>query len=374
MNQPDADPSAPLPLKLERIVPRILRPKGWRREKFSAVRFDQTRQRFDRINAYYLAHRALFDGNDADLEAFREKHDEILTILKGIRFPTRPINFWSRKAWVKYGGTLGIFEDAAKKLSSCVHDLHVLFVKCAPFHLVEAGIDLGLFDLKVISSPELYEKARRGLEGYDSGWSPPPAPGNTKATEEEIRGRCIILVQETRRQSLALAQLEVLRDAVTMELIVAATRLSIIVGLVMLGNRLINSDSASFSITTAALLCAQGGIIGSVISSIIRIGKMQDNLDASRALTLISGASRSIYHVPLIGCLVALILFAAAAAELKLGVIDIDLFPNAEESISNVGCPIKLLLRSFVLGIACGFSERLVHDLVDRFNRKPTGK
>jgi hypothetical protein len=372
MIQPDTDSSAPLPVKLERIVPRILRPKGWRREKFSAVRFDQTRQRFDRINAHYLAYKETFDGNGDCFEAFREKRKEILEILSGINCPTRPINFWSRKAWVAYRKALGIFENAAKKLSCCVHDLHVLFVKSAPFHLMESGIDLGLFDLKIISSPELYEKARRGLECYDSGWSPPHTIEKTYATEEEIRGRCIILVQETRRQSLALAQLEVLRDAVTMELIVAATRLSIIVGLILLITRFIHIDSVSFSIVSAALLCAQGGIIGSVISSIIRIGKMQENLDVSRALTLISGASRSIYHVPLIGCLVALVLFAAAAAEVKLGVIDLDLFGDENESIYNISSPLKLLLRSFVLGIACGFSERLVHDLVDRFNKKPT--
>jgi hypothetical protein len=366
-------------VKLEKIVPRVLRPKDWRRQKFTEVRYDQTRQRFDRIHAHYLAYQKDFASDDPCCENFRKKVDEIKGLFEQCQAPKRPLNPFAFKKWVQYRKDCGEFESKAKAISAAVHELHVLFVKCAPFQLVEAGIDLGLFDLKVISSHELYEKARRGLERYDSGWVPPHASGKsdeprnpTAEDQDGIRARCIILVQETRRQSLALAQLEVLRDAVTSEIMVAAARLSLMLLILLAGCLFVVIDEKMFPVVIAGLVCAQGGVLGSVISAIIRVGKMQDNLDASRTLALISGASRSIYYVPMIGCLSALILFSFALGKFDLGVIKFDLLGKEESICDLVCCPAELIIRSLILGIISGFSERLVHDLVDRFNKKPT--
>lgn len=358
-------------------MPRILRPKGWRQQKFSEVRLDQTRQRFDRINAYYLTYRVHLNPKHPSHKAFLDTRSAIISILKSLTQPERPLRFWSLDKWTKYRQKRGIFEKQAVALSKYVHDLHVIYIQIGPFFLIEKMVQFALFDLKVISSTELYDKARRGLEKYEfnglssidtnqvPGFQPDPV------VEQDIRARGVILVQETRRQSLSLAQLEVMRDGVTMELLVAATRLILMLGVILLGLRIWTDDSELEPIAIAAVLCTLGGVIGSVISAIIRIGKMQDNLDASRALSLLSGASRSIYFVPFIGCLVALILFAFSVGDVKIGFIDFGLFEEGED-ICNFVCSPKFLIRSFVLGIASGFSERLVHDLVDRFNKKPT--
>jgi len=50
-----------------------------------------------------------------------------------------------------------------------------------------------------------------------------------------------------------------------------------------------------------------------------------------------------------------------------------DLEKLAKSKQGHEMAPSKFLLASFAFGILAGFSERLVHDLVDRFN-KPPGK
>jgi len=384
MATPQTSTQDPLPaFKLSRLIPRILRSKGWRQEKFSEVRLDQIRQRFDRINAYYLTYHSYLNRKHPSHKNFLNIRSVIISILRNLSQPERPLRFWSPPAWREYRKTRAVFGKQATELSKGVQDLNVLLFEIGPFFLVERMIQFALFDLKAISSTELYDKARRGLEKYESGESPSadtnqrPGFQPNPLMEQDIRARSVILVQETRRQSFSLAQLEVMRDGVAMELLVASTRLILMLGLIMLGLWIWAADSESQPLALAAVLCTIGGVTGSVISAIIRIGKMQDNLDASRALSLLNGASRSIYLVPFIGCLVAFILFGFSAAEVRIGIIDFGLF-NEDEDICNFdSCNFnfspKILIRSFVLGVASGFSERLVHDLVDRFN-KPPGK
>lgn len=363
---------------LAKWTPRFLRCRSWRYAKFSVIRNDQTRQRFDRLEAICCAYENAFAGEDPVRVRFRNTRRNLKRLFNAVSPPLTPPKFWSRAEWRIHEEEQRRFARSAKRISALVHQFHILFVRLAPFSLVESGINLALYDLKVIASGELYAKASRGLENYEferdpQKWEEEVSPKEKEpAKQDRIRDRVIILIHETRRQSLALAQLEVLRDAVTRELLIAATRLLLLISVVVGLFLAFGGPPRETTMVSAGLMCAIGGIIGSVISSTIRISKMQENLDVSRAMALVAGVSRSIYYVPFIGCLVALVLFAFSLAGIDLGIIDFKLVSDGSGCGEADPYSAKLFFRSFSLGIAAGFSERLVHDLVDRFNGKPT--
>jgi hypothetical protein len=250
--------------------------------------------------------------------------------------------------------------------------LYILANSVIPFRSLESNITFTLYDLKLISSPEAYSKAEKGLENYAAG------AGNlavvTPEEEDVIRHRVLVVINETRRQTLSLSQLEILRDGVTRELLVASARLIIPLALILIGIGVIAVvRETEFQFATGIVLACIGGVVGSFLSAIVRVGKMLDNQDTGRTLILLAGANRSMYFTPMIGCLGALIAFVLVFHGVVPMFKDFDLQSLAKSQQSHEMAPSRFLLASFAFGILAGFSERLVHDLVDRFN-KPPGK
>jgi hypothetical protein len=164
-----------------------------------------------------------------------------------------------------------------------------------------------------------------------------------------------------------------MRDAVTRELLVAGTRLAIPIAIL-----LVLADSYSWRLTDpgpikAGLLAPIGGIAGATLSAFVRISRMQENLDVSRAMGLLAGAGRSIYFAPMIGALSAFCLFIVVSSGIELGFLEFDWQKSGSNSGRSSGETSKTYLaKAFTLGLLAGFSERLVHDLVDRFNKQPS--
>lgn len=363
------------------FYPRLFRSRRFRWRRVQDIRTDLSMQRYHRITALVDA----FEGEIAEAsdknrniemkwKALCETRKEIEGCLAGIAglghvdpSPCYRLSGW--KAYYENDEQRGaIF----RRISHLVHRLYILANSVIPFRSLESNITFTLYDLKLISSPEAYSRAEKGLENYAAG------AGNlavvTPEEEDVIRHRVLVVINETRRQTLSLSQLEILRDGVTRELLVASARLIIPLALILAGISAVTLlQEAEFQFATGILLACIGGVVGSFLSAIVRVGKMLDNQDTGRTLILLAGANRSMYFTPMIGCLGALIAFVLVFHGAFPMFDGFDLEKLAKSQQSHEMAPSKFLLASFAFGILAGFSERLVHDLVDRFN-KPPGK
>lgn len=311
---------------------------------------------------------------DKKWQAFINTRKEIENEINALKnlVPIMPSPFWRPAGRILYDQNQEKKGAIYQRISHLVHRLHLLANAVIPFNALEANISLTLYDLKLISSPEAYARAEKGLENNIGG------SGNPAAISPEGQGlvRCRVLaaINENRRQTLSLSQMEILRDGVTRELLVASARLVIPLALllaVICAAMLKWEIELQFAI--GVVLACIGGVVGSFLSAIVRVGKMLDNQDTGRTLILLAGANRSMYFTPMIGCLGALIAFFMVYHGSMPMFDGFDLRKLAEyQKVADAGPP-KFLIASFVFGILAGFSERLVHDLVDRFN-KPPGK
>ena len=294
-----------------------------------------------------------------------------------------PLHWWCPSGWEAYYDKEEKRGEIYQRISHLVHRLHLLANAVVPFEALEINIALTLYDLKLISSPEAYSKAEQGLGDYVGGAG--NLPSRPPVDEDLIRYRVLAVINETRRQTLALSQLEVLRDSVTRELLVGSSRLIIPLAIILVVVVTVALRwETEFQFATGILLACIGGVVGSFLSAIVRVGKMLDNQDTGRTLILIAGANRSMYFTPMIGCLGALIAFVLVFHgaipmfdDFDLGALadpkKCDEAPLENPHERGLVAPPRFLLGSLAFGILAGFSERLVHDLVDRFN-KPPGK
>lgn len=370
-------------MKPSDFFPRILRPKRCRWGKPSGIRNDLSRQRYERLRCLEQIYRTSHEANPASdpvvsarwkaFVAARIEADELVKNIDSLSISS-PSPFWRFSGWTNHYQGRQQRDRWLREFSHTVHRMHMLLTSAVPLKALESAISLSLFDLKLISSPEAYQIALGGLEDYASG---KPVTSGTR-DDEQIRSLTLNVINENRRQTLALSQMEVLRDGVTRELVVAASRLILVISLVFIP--LIFNHGGSLGspvMVQGVFLACIGGITGSVISAIVRVGKMLENRDTGRTIILLAGANRSMYFTPFIGCIGAFVIFVMMVNGYLPDVFGFD--PKEwgkewkQDAQNSDFLPPRFLLRALALGLVAGFSERLVHDLIDRFN-KPSGK
>jgi hypothetical protein len=362
-----------------------------RYQKLVDIRNDSQIHRYHRIVAAYNANRSEIDRiakSDPELAKYQARFVSLMgRIRHDLKDSSRP-RFagwpWSIKSWAKYHDDFTKYHAVLREVSHLVHELHVMTVRVMPPDHIEESIQFSLEDLRVISPVWLYDKFKISLAeftgdsqftarqsaGMSAGSAISAPGGSSRSRSASMSTKMIALLNETRRQSLALAQLEVMRDAVTRELLVAGARLAIPIALLLVLSNYYFFRLADPGLINAGLLAPIGGIAGATLSAFVRISRMQENLDVSRAMSLLAGASRSIYFAPMIGALSAFCLFIVVSSGIELGFLEFDWQKSGQSSLRSSSETTKdYLAKAFTLGLIAGFSERLVHDLVDRFNK-----
>jgi hypothetical protein len=264
-------------------------------------------------------------------------------------------------------------EEVADEIADQIHNLNLLLGALLPADVLQYALPGYRDDYRGRVSAALYV-------GYESSPTYKALSGcNGEVDSPEklrlLRADYIHLVNELRKITLADYHVEIALGLLMRALTWTYFKLILVPAIVVV-TFLLSSNISILQKDIAgaiALLscCAIAGATGSLVSALLRIDAIPENLATARSLTVLR-YSESIWVVPLTGFIFAILLVLILAGQVVTGPLfptfpipptDFDSYFREAFTPLNVA---RFLGWSFI----AGFAERLMPDVIDRLARK----